>query len=130
MRVLVRMESRYPSWTTATTKGPLQMVTLTENASTKLKGLIAEEGDQGDGLRVKVVPGGCSGFEYQLTFDQPGETDEVFEQHGVRIIIDRYSAPYLVGAEFDYEESFQGAGFVINNPNSTSSCGCGKSFQA
>ncbi len=106
------------------------MVTLTENASTKLKGLIAEEGDQGDGLRVKVVPGGCSGFEYQLTFDQPGETDEVYEQEGVRIIIDRYSAPYLVGAEFDYEESFQGAGFVINNPNSTSSCGCGKSFQA
>ena len=106
------------------------MVTLTENASSKLKGLIAEEGDQGDGLRVKVVPGGCSGFEYQLTFDQPGETDEVFEQHGVRIIIDRYSAPYLVGAEFDYEESFQGAGFVINNPNSSSSCGCGKSFQA
>lgn len=106
------------------------MVTLTENASTKLKGLIAEEGDQGDGLRVKVVPGGCSGFEYQLTFDQPGESDEVFEQHGVRIIVDRYSAPYLVGAEFDYEESFQGAGFVINNPNSTSSCGCGKSFQA
>ncbi len=106
------------------------MVTLTETASTKLKGLIAEEGDQGDGLRVKVVPGGCSGFEYQLTFDQPGETDEVYEQEGVRIIIDRYSAPYLVGAEFDYEESFQGAGFVINNPNSTSSCGCGKSFQA
>ncbi len=106
------------------------MVTLTENASAKLKGLIAEEGDQGDGLRVKVVPGGCSGFEYQLTFDQPGESDEVFEQHGVRIIVDRYSAPYLMGAEFDYEESFQGAGFVINNPNSTSSCGCGKSFQA
>lgn len=106
------------------------MVTLTENASVKLKGLIAEEGDQDDGLRVKVVPGGCSGFEYQLTFDQPTDADEVFEQHGVRIIVDRYSAPYLVGAEFDYEESFQGAGFVINNPNSTSSCGCGKSFQA
>lgn len=106
------------------------MVTLTENASVKLKGLIADEGDQGDGLRVKVVPGGCSGFEYQLTFDHATDADEVFEQHGVQIIIDRYSAPYLVGAEFDYEESFQGAGFVINNPNSTSSCGCGKSFQA
>lgn len=106
------------------------MVTLTDTASQKIKGLIAEEGDDGDGLRVKVVPGGCSGFEYQLTFDKPEDADEVFEQGGVRIIVDRYSAPYLVGAEFDYEESFQGAGFVINNPNSTSSCGCGKSFQA
>ena len=71
------------------------MVTLTATASDKLKGLIAEEGESGDGLRVKVVPGGCSGFEYQLTF--------------------------VAGS---------GEGFVINNPNSTSSCGCGKSFQA
>jgi iron-sulfur cluster assembly accessory protein len=106
------------------------MVTLTATASDKLKGLIAEEGESGDGLRVKVVPGGCSGFEYQLTFDKPSDADEVFEQHGVRIIVDRISAPYLIGAEFDYEQSFQGEGFVINNPNSTSSCGCGKSFQA
>ena len=106
------------------------MVTLTETASVKLKGLIADEGEAGDGLPVTVVPGGCSGFEYQLTFGAPSDTDEVFEQHGVKIIIDRISAPYLVGAEFDYEQSFQGEGFVINNPNSTSSCGCGKSFQA
>jgi len=106
------------------------MVTLTENAGEKLKVLLAEEADEGDGLRVQVVPGGCSGFEYQLTFGKPAGDDEIVEQHGVRIIIDRFSAPYLFGAEFDYEESFQGAGFIINNPNSSSSCGCGKSFQA
>ena len=106
------------------------MVTITETASHKLKGLIADEGEGGDGLRVTVVPGGCSGFEYQLTFDKPSDADEVIEQYGVTIIVDRMSAPYLVGAEFDYEQSFQGEGFIINNPNSTSSCGCGKSFQA
>jgi iron-sulfur cluster assembly accessory protein len=106
------------------------MVTLTQNAGEKLKALLSEEADEGDGLRVQVVPGGCSGFEYQLTFGKPQSDDEVVEQHGVQILIDRFSAPYLFGAEFDYEESFQGAGFVINNPNSSSSCGCGKSFQA
>ncbi len=106
------------------------MVTLTPNASEKLKVLLADEADEGDGLRVQVVPGGCSGFEYQLTFGKAQADDEVVEQQGVTVIIDRFSAPYLFGAEFDYEESFQGAGFVINNPNSSSSCGCGKSFQA
>ena len=106
------------------------MVTLTPNASEKIKVLLAEEADEGDGLRVQVVPGGCSGFEYSLTFGPKGDGDEVVEQHGVKVFIDRFSAPYLFGAEFDYEESFQGAGFVINNPNATGSCGCGKSFNA
>ena len=106
------------------------MVTLTPNASEKLKVLLADEADEGDGLRVQVVPGGCSGFEYQFTFGKAEADDEVVEQQGVTVIIDRFSTPYLFGAEFDYEESFQGSGFVINNPNSSSSCGCGKSFQA
>jgi iron-sulfur cluster assembly accessory protein len=93
------------------------MITLTPVAGDKLKELITNEAEPGSGLRVKVVPGGCSGFE-------------VVEQHGVRVIIDRMSVPYLLGSEFDYEEGFQGAGFRINNPNSTGSCGCGKSFTA
>lgn len=105
------------------------MLTLTQNASTKLKTLLADEADEGDGLRVQVVPGGCSGFEYQLTFGKAEDGDQVVEHNGVRVIVDKFSVPYLLGAEFDYEESFQGEGFVINNPNSTSSCGCGKSFQ-
>jgi iron-sulfur cluster assembly accessory protein len=65
-----------------------------------------------------------------MTFDKPADDDEIVEQHGVKVIIDRFSVPYLLGAEFDYEEGFQGAGFRINNPNSTGSCGCGKSFTA
>ena len=79
---------------------------------------------------VKVLPGGCSGFEYSMMFDHAADGDEVVEQHGVHVIVDRLSMPYLLGAEFDYEEGFQGAGFRINNPNSTGSCGCGKSFTA
>jgi len=106
------------------------MITLTPVAGDKLKELIANEAEPGSGLRVKVVPGGCSGFEYAMTFDKPRDDDEVIEQHGVRVIVDRMSVPYLLGSEFDYEEGFQGAGFRINNPNSTGSCGCGKSFTA
>jgi iron-sulfur cluster insertion protein len=106
------------------------MVTLTQEAKDKLRTLIAEEADPHTGLRVQVVPGGCSGFEYDLSLAPPADGDEVLEQdEGVRVIIDRFSVPYLLGVELDYEEGFQGAGFIINNPNATSSCGCGKSFQ-
>ena len=106
------------------------MITLTETAGSRLRDIIADEAEPGSGLRVKVIPGGCSGFEYAMTFDMPADDDEIVEQHGVKVIIDRFSVPYLLGAEFDYEEGFQGAGFRINNPNSTGSCGCGKSFTA
>ncbi len=106
------------------------MITLTPVAGDKLKALIADEAEPGAGLRVTVMPGGCSGFEYAMTFDTPRDGDEVVEQHGVQVMVDSMSVPYLLGAEFDYEEGFQGAGFRINNPNSTGSCGCGKSFTA
>jgi iron-sulfur cluster assembly accessory protein len=106
------------------------MITLTPVAGDKLREILANEADPGSGLRVKVLPGGCSGFEYSMTFDHAADGDEVVEQHGVNVIVDRLSVPYLLGAEFDYEEGFQGAGFRINNPNSTGSCGCGKSFTA
>lgn len=105
------------------------MITLTERARTKLTDLIAAEGEPDQGLRVKVVPGGCSGFEYAMSFDRATDGDEIVEDAGVRVIVDRFSLPYLLGTEFDYEEGFQGAGFKINNPNVASSCGCGKSFQ-
>jgi iron-sulfur cluster assembly accessory protein len=106
------------------------MITLTPVAGDKLREILANEADPGSGLRVKVLPGGCSGFEYSMTLDHAADGDEVVEQHGVNVIVDRLSVPYLLGAEFDYEEGFQGAGFRINNPNSTGSCGCGKSFTA
>jgi iron-sulfur cluster insertion protein len=106
------------------------MLTLTQEAKDKLRTLIAGEADPEAGLRVQVVPGGCSGFEYDLMLSGPQEGDEVVDDDGVRVIVDRFSIPYLLGVELDYEEGFQGAGFLINNPNASSSCGCGKSFQA
>jgi iron-sulfur cluster assembly accessory protein len=106
------------------------MVTLTPNAKDRLRALIAEEGTPQAGLRVQVVPGGCSGFEYDLSLGAPAEGDEVLEEDGVRVIVDRFSVPYLLGVQLDYEEGFQGAGFLINNPNAAASCGCGKSFTA
>ena len=106
------------------------MVTLTDTAKDRLRALIADEAAPDAGLRVQVVPGGCSGFEYDLSLGAPQEGDEVMESDGVRVIVDRFSVPYLLGVELDYEEGFQGAGFLINNPNAAASCGCGKSFTA
>jgi iron-sulfur cluster assembly accessory protein len=105
------------------------MVTLTASATEHLRALIADEQAPQAGLRLQVVPGGCSGFEYALSLGPVEDGDEVVEADGARVIVDRFSVPYLLGAELDYEESFQGAGFVIKNPNAESSCGCGKSFQ-
>jgi iron-sulfur cluster assembly accessory protein len=106
------------------------MITLTDRARVKLRDLITTEGEPEQGLRVKVVPGGCSGFEYALSFDHAAGGDEIVDEDGVKVIMDRFSVPYLLGTEFDYEEGFQGAGFKINNPNVEAACGCGKSFQA
>jgi iron-sulfur cluster assembly accessory protein len=106
------------------------MLTLTDQATDRLKQLLQEEDDPGTGLRIEVVPGGCSGFEYSLSLGAREDGDEVVDSGGARVYIDKFSIPYLLGSEFDYEESFQGAGFVINNPNASASCGCGKSFQA
>lgn len=106
------------------------MVTLTSKAKDRLRTLIDGDDDPQAGLRVQVVPGGCSGFEYDLSLGGPQDGDEVMESDGVRVIVDRFSVPYLLGVELDYEEGFQGAGFLINNPNAAASCGCGKSFTA
>ena len=102
---------------------------MSDAARAKLAELLAGE-PEGAGLRVSVVPGGCSGFEYSLALGSAEEGDEEVVDGAARIYVDRVSLPYLLGAEFDYEDRFQGAGFVINNPNATAACGCGKSFQA
>ena len=102
---------------------------MTEAARAKLSELLVAEAP-GAGLRVSVVPGGCSGFEYSLALGLAEEGDEAIVSGDARIYVDRVSLPYLLGAEFDYEDRFQGAGFVINKPNATAACGCGKSFQA
>ena len=105
------------------------LVSLTEAAATKIKQLLAEETDVGV-LRIAIQGGGCSGFQYGLGFDTgAAEGDLELEQHGVTVVIDPFSAPYLRGAEVDYVDSIQAAGFAVNNPNAVASCGCGHSFQ-
>jgi iron-sulfur cluster assembly accessory protein len=108
------------------------MVTVTESAASKIRALMAEE-PEGDVsvLRIAIQGGGCSGFQYALGFDRgPQDGDNEIEMNGVRVVIDPFSAPYLVGAEIDYVDALMGAGFAINNPNVQAACGCGSSFQA
>ena len=102
---------------------------FTDNAANKVKQLIEEEGNDKLMLRVFVTGGGCSGFQYGFTFDeavQDGDTQ--IENQGVKLLIDPMSFQYLVGAEIDYKEGLEGSQFVINNPNATTTCGCGSSF--
>jgi iron-sulfur cluster assembly protein len=81
------------------------------------------------GLRVGVRGGGCSGFQYQLAFDEQRAEDAVFETHGLKLLVDKESLPFVSGSTIDYEESLQGAGFKVSNPNVVAACGCGSSFR-
>ncbi|HXJ85101.1 MAG TPA: iron-sulfur cluster assembly accessory protein [Candidatus Methylomirabilis sp.] len=107
------------------------MITLSEGAAKKIEDLRLEEGKPDWSLRIRVVGGGCSGMSYELGWDDTaGEDDNVVESHGVRVLVDSRSAPYLTGSEIDYvDNNMLGAGFAINNPNVKSSCGCGHSHQ-
>ena len=103
--------------------------TLTDAASDKVKSLIAAEGNPDLVLRVAVRPGGCSGFSYEMFFDTDIAGDDIKAEHGgVTVVIDPASATHLGGAELDFKDGLQGAGFPINNPNAQRSCGCGQSF--
>ncbi len=105
------------------------MITVTDNASTKVQELIKAEGNEELALRVAVRPGGCSGFSYEMFFDSDIAADDtVAEAGGIKVVVDSESAPYLQGASLDYKDGLQGAGFAINNPNASRSCGCGQSF--
>ena len=105
------------------------MVLLTDKAAEKIREIRGEENiEEGYALRLKVQGGGCSGFSYDLYFDQPQETDRPFELKGVKLICDEMSLMYLLGTEVDYVEGLHGAGFKFNNPNVKSTCGCGSSF--
>ena len=114
----------------AVTEMPAPLV-FSESAAGKVKQLIDEEGNPDLKLRVFVTGGGCSGFQYGFTFDEAtNEDDTAMEKNGVTLLIDPMSLQYLAGAEIDYQESVEGAQFVIKNPNATSTCGCGSSFSA
>jgi len=108
-----------------------ELVKLTARAAEKVKAIRAEEKiEEGYGLRLKVQGGGCSGFAYDLFFDQAQDVDQTFESQGIRMLCDQMSLMYLVGTEIDYVESVQGSGFKFTNPNVKSTCGCGSSFSA
>ena len=106
------------------------MITLTANASNKVKEIQGAEDLTGQALRLRVIGGGCSGFTYDLFFDDEiDETiDETFESHGVQLYVDMMSLTYLEGTEIDYVEGLYGAGFKFNNPGAKATCGCGSSF--
>ncbi len=108
------------------------MVTLTESAASKIRQLLAEDPEEDvQVLRVAIQGGGCSGFQYALGFDRgPQDGDNEVEMHGVKVVVDPFSAPYLAGSQIDYVDALMGAGFAINNPNVQAACGCGSSFQA
>lgn len=108
------------------------MIALTEAAAQKLKGLFEESGvkENKRNLRIKVKGGGCSGFTYELAFDEKKEKDQVFESFGAKVICDPKSYLYLNGSVIDYVEGLMGSGFKLDNPNAKGSCGCGQSFSA
>lgn len=106
------------------------MITVSESAKTKLESLMAEGNiTPGSYLRVGVEGGGCSGLSYKMDFDsQMRDGDQLFEDKGVKILVDKKSFLYLVGTELEYSGGLNGKGFAFNNPNATRTCGCGESF--
>lgn len=108
------------------------LVQVTERAAAKIKEFGgAQPGGETSVLRIGIQGGGCSGFEYDLGFDRGSQDgDEEIEMHGIRVVIDPASAPYLAGSRIDFVNALTGAGFAIDNPNVVSACGCGSSFQA
>ncbi len=107
------------------------MVTLTESAAEKLSAILEQKGvKETHGLRIFVQGGGCGGMQYGMKFDEAShEGDKVYETNGVRVVIDPTSLFYVDGASIDYVDNLMGGGFHIDNPNATSSCGCGSSFR-
>lgn len=107
-------------------------ITLTEEAAEQVRRFFAAENldEKTAALRVSVMPGGCSGFEYALEVDEedPASDDYVIESQGIRLFMDPFSGQYLSGVRIGYHSSFQGQGFTFENPNATGSCGCGTSF--
>jgi iron-sulfur cluster assembly accessory protein len=115
----------------STTQQPTVTVNVTDRASEQVKQFMSQEKVplETAGLRIAVLPGGCSGFKYGLNIEErPFDDDIVVDVAGVRVFVDAFSAQYLQGTTIDYVSSMQGAGFTFSNPNSTGGCGCGSSF--
>jgi iron-sulfur cluster assembly protein len=108
-----------------------RMITLTDKGAEKVQEFLASQAAVAEtaGLRVGVKGGGCSGFQYSLAFDEERDGDSVFEDQGVRLLVDRSSLPYVEGSVIDFVDGLQGAGFKVENPNVIAACGCGSSFR-
>jgi iron-sulfur cluster assembly accessory protein len=107
------------------------MIQLTPTAVSKVQEILGSQEPKPAGLRIAVVGGGCSGFSYSMAFENnPGMLDKTYQFEGLKVFIDQASMLYLDGAEVDYVESLEGAGFKFSNPNVKSTCGCGSSFSA
>ena len=107
------------------------MITLTEKGAEKVQEFLSSQSAVAEtaGLRVGVRGGGCSGFQYALAFDEQREGDRVFEDKGIRLLVDNQSLPYVHGSTIDFVDGLQGAGFKVENPNVIAACGCGSSFR-
>lgn len=103
-------------------------VNITDRAAERIKELLAVEKKEEQGLRLKVIGGGCSGLQYKLGIDQPKAGDRVFEKAGAKVLVDMKSLLYLNGTELDYKQGLMESGFVFQNPNVKAACGCGASF--
>ena len=104
------------------------MITLTDSAVAQIRQLQAEKATEGQKLRILVEAGGCSGFEYGMSFDEKKDDDQLFENNGVEFLVDETSLEYLDGSVVDFDDGLTGKGFEVRNPNASSTCGCGRSF--
>lgn len=105
------------------------MITLTENAVNKVKVILQQRGETESGLRISVMGGGCSGFQYHMAFDKSARSDDrLIEYDGLKVFVDQKSLLYLMGTQVDYVEGLNGSGFKFNNPAARGTCGCGESF--
>ena len=117
----------------AAVAAPSVEINLSSNAAVEIKKFLSTEEDLPEtaGLRVRVVPGGCSGFQYSLNIEEESRNgDFIVEKEGVRLFVDMFSAQYLNGIQVDYTSNMMGSGFTFENPNATGGCGCGTSFSA
>jgi|TARA_B110000093_G_scaffold53749_1_gene57762 iron-sulfur cluster assembly protein/iron-sulfur cluster insertion protein len=104
------------------------MITLTDSAVAQIQQLQAEKAIEGQKLRIMVEAGGCSGFEYGMSFDDKKDDDQLFENNGVEFLVDETSLGYLEDSVVDFDDGLTGKGFEVRNPNASSTCGCGRSF--
>jgi iron-sulfur cluster assembly accessory protein len=126
---MTAIETSSVELTTAPAEAPATTVTLTDTAALKVRALLDQEGRDDLRLRIAVQPGGCSGLQYQLFFDERTlDGDLEIDRSGVPLVVDRMSAPYLGGATVDFTDTIEQQGFTIDNPNASNGCACGNSF--